>query len=112
MIPTRQKLSYLESRKDLVLRVESCDATSLEATSDLLRTFEKPLGGCFSLTLFLSDAIFMNQTEETFRGACDAKFKALQVFEAATSIEKLDFFVQFSSATVIIGNYGQSNYAV
>jgi KR domain len=112
MIPTRQRLSYLESRKDLVLRVESCDALSLEATINLLRTFDKPLGGCFSMTLFLSDAIFMNQTEETFRGACDAKFKVLQVFEAATSIEKLDFFVQFSSVTGLGGNYGQSNYAV
>jgi KR domain len=102
----------MESRKDLVLRVESCDATSLEATSNLLRTFEKPLGGCFSMTLFLSDAIFMNQTEETFRAVCDSKFKAVQVFEAATSIEKLDFFIQFSSVTWMGGNYGQSNYAV
>jgi KR domain len=54
----------------------------------------------------------MNQTEETFRKACDAKFGVLRVFETATSIEKLDFFVQFSSITGLGGNYGQSNYAV
>jgi KR domain len=112
MIPTRQRLSYLESCKDLVLRVESCDAMSLEATSDLLQTIEKPLGGCFSMTLLLSDAIFMNQTEETFHAVCDSKFKVVKVFEAATSIKKLDFFVQFSSVAWMGGNYGQSNYAV
>jgi KR domain len=102
----------MESRKDLVLRVAACDATSLEATSELLRTLEKPLGGCFSMTLVLSDALFLNQTEESFRCACDAKFKALQVFEAATSIDKLDFFVQFSSFASLSGNYGQTNYSM
>jgi KR domain len=102
----------MESRDDLSLRVVACDATSLEATSDLLRTLEKPLGGCLSMTLVLSDALFLNQTEESFRRVCDAKFKVFQVFEAATSIEKLDFFVQFSSFASISGNYGQSNYTM
>jgi KR domain len=102
----------MESCNDLVLRVVACDATSLEATSDLLRTLDRPLGGCFSMTLVLSDALFINQTEESFRRACDAKLKVLQVFEAATSIEKLDFFVQFSSLASLSGNYGQTNYSM
>jgi KR domain len=112
MIPTKQRLSYLESHKDLVLCVESCDATSLEATCDLLQTFEKPLRGCFSMALFFSNVAFMDQTEETFHGAYDVKFKVLQVLKAATSIEKFNFFVQFSSITGFGSSYSQSNYAV
>jgi KR domain len=102
----------MECCEDLILRVEACDATSLDATSDLLRTLPKPLGGCFSMTLVLSDALFLNQTDESFRKACDAKFNVFRAFESAVSIEKLDFFVQFSSVASISGNYGQSNYSM
>jgi KR domain len=102
----------MESRDDLSLRVVACDTISLEATSDLLRTLEKPLRGYLSITLVLSDALFLNQTEESFRRVYDAKFKVFQVLEAATSIEKLDFFVQFSSFASLSGNYGQSNYTM
>jgi KR domain len=111
-VPSRQKLCYMESREDLILRVAACNATSTEATSDLLRTLEKPLGGCFSMTLVLSDALFLNQTDESFRSARDSKFNVSRVFEAATPIEKLDFFVQFSSIASLSGNYGQSNYSM
>jgi KR domain len=90
--------------------VEACNATSQEATCDLLQTFEKPLRGCFSMALFFSNAAFMDQTEETFHRAYNAKFKVLQVFKATTSIKKFDFFVQFSSITGLGSSYGQSNY--
>jgi KR domain len=64
------------------------------------------------MALFFSNAVFIDQTEETFCGAYNVKFKVLQVFEATTSIEKFNFFVQFSSITRLGSSYGQSNYAV
>lgn len=101
----------MDSRDDLSLRVEACDAVSLEATATLVRSLKRPLGGCFLMTLVLADQLFMHQTEESFRKVCDAKVKALETFEKVFPIENLDFFVFFSSTVAVLGNVGQANYA-
>lgn len=101
----------MEGREDLSLRVEACDATSLEATSDLIQSLQRPLGGCFLMTLVLADQLFMHQTDESFRKVCDAKVGALETFQKATPMEKLDFFIFFSSTVAVLGNFGQTNYA-
>lgn len=63
------------------------------------------------MTLVLADQLFMHQTEESFRKVCDAKMKALETFGKATAIDKLDFFIFFSSTVAVLGNFGQTNYA-
>jgi hypothetical protein len=102
----------MESRNDLCLRVEACDALSLEATSSLVQSCDFPLGGCFLMTMVLEDQLFIHQTEETFRKVCNAKLKALEIFTEASPVENLDFLVYLSSLVAFVGNIGQTNYGV
>lgn len=111
-VPSKQKLAYLESREGVDIRVERCDALSAADTSALIKSIPEPIGGCFLMTLILEDGLFMRQTQESFERVCATKLKALQTFTAVKPIEELDFFVSFSSAVAIVGNGGQSNYAV
>ncbi|KAJ7713586.1 hypothetical protein B0H14DRAFT_2311976, partial [Mycena olivaceomarginata] len=63
------------------------------------------------MTLALSDALFFNQTHDTFRRLYDSKLRVFEVFSAQIEIESLDFFVALSSVTGLIGVPGVSNYA-
>jgi hypothetical protein len=77
----------------------------------LLRGLPLPIAGCFHLTLVLSDALFFNQTRDTFRRVHDSKIKVFEVFAAQIAIESLDFFVALSSFCGLVGIPGQTNYA-
>ncbi len=104
-------LKYLETRQDLKLRLEACDATNFEDMSNMIKSVRSPIGGCMLMTLVLSDALFMKQTEQTFVAVSDSKLKALEIFSNLVPIESLEFFIAFSSLFGLIGNAGQSNYA-
>lgn len=108
--PTTQKFNYLKSLKDLDLKVEPADAASFEAMDAVIKRITVPIGGCFLMTMVLSDGIFMRHTEESYRKVFDTKVKAFEVLNEVYPIEKLDFFVFFSSITTILGNNGQGNY--
>ncbi|KAI0313261.1 hypothetical protein OF83DRAFT_1286326 [Amylostereum chailletii] len=108
---TLKKLKFLSSRKDLVLRLVECDATNVEETASLVHSIPVAIGGCFLMTLVLHDSLFLNQTEESFRRVWDAKWKAYSVFSSQVPIERLDFFVSFSSVMGLLGSVGQSNYS-
>jgi len=108
---TKLEVSYLEKRHDFVLRIEASNATSFLATSELVQSLEKPLGGVILMSLVLSDGLFASQTEIGFKKVMDAKWGALSTFNDVRPIKDLDFFVSFSSAASVLGNAGQSNYA-
>jgi len=108
---TKLEVAYLEKRHDFVLRIEASDATSSLATSQLVQSLEKPLGGAILMSLVLSDGLFASQTEAGFKKVMDAKWGALSAFNDVQPIKDLDFFVSFSSAASMLGNPGQSNYA-
>ena len=106
-----RKLRYLNNRSDLSLRMESCDATDVEATASLIKTIENPLGGCFLMTLALSDGLFVNQSREDFRVVRESKIQSLEAFATVVDIKSLDFFIAFSSVAGLLGTIGQTNYA-
>ena len=108
---TKLEVTYLQTRHDFVLRIEACDATSSFATSQLVQSLEKPLGGAILMSLVLSDGLFASQTEAGFKKVMDAKWGALSTFNDVRPIKDLDFFISFSSAASMLGNAGQSNYA-
>jgi hypothetical protein len=108
---TLAKVSYLRSQNDLELRLEKCDATDAKQMNLLLRSFSLPIAGCFHVALVLSDALFFQQTFETFQSVYDSKLRIFEVFSAQVEIESLDFFVAFSSFSGLLGIMGQSNYA-
>lgn len=108
---TKQKLSYLEGRSDLQLRVESFDATSVEGMSTLSQNINLPIGGCFVATLFMMDTLFMNQKPETFHAVSDLKLNVLKAIVSTFDVKKFDFLVSLSTMVTFVGNVGQSSYA-
>lgn len=111
-VATKQRLRYLQSRKDVQLRIESFDATSVEAMRALETSISTtaPVGGCFVLALVLKDGLFSRQTQETFHAVSDLKLDLLKACELAFDLRSLEFFVTLSSLLAVVGNPGQSNY--
>ncbi|KAJ7926808.1 hypothetical protein B0H13DRAFT_1971908 [Mycena leptocephala] len=69
------KVTYLRSQDDLDLRLDKCDATNINQMDVLLRSLAVPIAGCFHLAMVLSDALFFNQTADTFRRVYDSKLR-------------------------------------
>jgi fatty acid synthase len=100
------------------LKTEICisthDTNTIEGAKQLLEYANKlgPIGGIFHLAVVLNDALFDNQTIETFCETCDSKINAFVNLDKLTrdSSQKLDFFVGFSSVSCGRGNAGQTNY--
>jgi hypothetical protein len=109
---TRLKVGYLQRCSDLTFQIEACDATSPVEMRLLVDSIKKPLGGCFLMTLVLSDSSYARQTEDSIRRVVDTKWNSLKTLEAITPIHTLDFCVSFSSVCALFGNHGQSNYAM
>lgn len=103
-------LRYLERLPDLTLTLEAVDASDYEGTQKLIKSLQKPLGGCFLMSLVLSDKAFINQTEDDFERVFEAKTVALQNLVRSTDMTSLDFLVSFSSVAALFGSAGQSNY--
>jgi len=102
----------MERRSDLSLQFEACDATSVLEMRRLIDDVKEPLGGCFLMTLVLSDGLFTSQTEDSIRRVVDAKWGVLKTLDTVAPIQTLDFCVSFSSVSALFGNPGQSNYAM
>ena len=109
---TRLKVAYMERCNDLSLQLEACDATSVLGMRRLIDGVKEPFGGCFLMPLVLSDGLFTNQTESSIRRVVDAKWESLMTLDMIVPIQTLDFCVSFSSVSALIGNPGQSNYAL
>ena len=107
---TKLEVTYLEKRHDFVLRIEARDATSSLATSQLMQSLEKPLGGAILMSMVISDGLFASQTEAGFKRVMDAKWGALSTFNDVQPIKNLDFFISFSSMAAVVGIAGQTNY--
>ncbi|KAJ7440955.1 hypothetical protein FB451DRAFT_1442691, partial [Mycena latifolia] len=105
------KVAYLRRCTDLELRLEKCDGTDAHATSSLVKTLLVPIAGCFQMTLVLSDALFLKQTQASFTAVYDSKIKVFEIFAAEVDIKSLDFYIAFSSLAGLLGQPGQSNYS-
>ncbi|KAI0917633.1 Type I Iterative Polyketide synthase (PKS) [Taiwanofungus camphoratus] len=104
-------LAYMENLPDLVLRAEAVDALSVDDTARVVKSLERPLGGCMMLSGVLVDRTFTSQSQETFEAPFVPKSHAFQVLEQVISIESLDFIIGFTSISGLLGNAGQTNYA-
>ncbi|KAH9928894.1 uncharacterized protein B0H18DRAFT_1084333 [Fomitopsis serialis] len=103
-------LRYLETRPDLSLKLEACDAVSQSALHALLSNPEQRIAGCILLSGVLMDRMFLFQDAESFEAVFRPKVQAFEAIEATMDIESLDFFVAVSSIATF-GNIGQTNYA-
>ncbi|KAK0195634.1 putative polyketide synthase [Armillaria mellea] len=104
-------IEYLRSRRDLNLRLERSDASNKDDLHRLLSGARPELGGCFILTAYISDRIFLNTSEEDFYNVRRATSDVLQAFLNTVDTTILDFLVVFSSVSALFGNPGQANYS-
>jgi len=109
---TKLKVAYMERCNDLSLQLAACDATSVLGMRRLIDGVKEPLGGCFLMTLVLSDGLFTSQTEDSIRRVVNSKWDSLTTLDTVSPIRTLDFCVSFSSVSALVGYYGQSNYAM
>ncbi|KAH7906790.1 hypothetical protein BJ138DRAFT_1071251 [Hygrophoropsis aurantiaca] len=103
-------LSYLEQRADLYLQLEAVDATSVERMTDLVQGITLPIAGCMLLSGVLSDRSFFFQDAASFEAVYAPKVRAFETVETVLNIDKMDFFIAFSSIATF-GNAGQTNYS-
>ena len=98
----------------LTVIVSTLDASKISEAQEIINQAELmgKLGGVFNLAMVLSDALFDNQTVESFKTTCDGKVAATLNLDSLTRKSKnLDHFVCFSSISAGRGIAGQSNYA-
>ena len=69
-----------------------------------------PVAGVANGAMVLEDSLFENMSTETFTKVLEPKVTGSQLLDELFHDAPLDFFVAFSSITVIVGNSGQSNY--
>jgi fatty acid synthase len=105
------KMSDMFKTKIIVF---TSDSNTEEGSKLLLEEANKlgTIGGIFHLAVSLNDALYENQTIETFRETCESKintFVNLDKLTRALNIN-LDYFVCFSSVSCGSGNAGQTNY--
>ncbi|KAJ7622843.1 polyketide synthase [Mycena polygramma] len=106
----RGAVEYLQSFPDLDLRLEACDASSVESLTKLIASLDRPLAGCVLTAAVLSDGLFLKQDSKSFSLPFTAKTDALFALEKVVPIEKLDFLLAISSVAEF-GAAGQTNYA-
>jgi fatty acid synthase len=94
--------------------VSTQNSNTFEGSEQLLQEANKlgPIGGIFHLAVVLNDALFENQTIETFHETCESKINTFLNLDKITrnSYPDLDYFVVFSSVSCGKGNAGQTNY--
>jgi fatty acid synthase len=94
--------------------VSTHNSNTIEDSQQLLDDANKlgTFGGIFHLAVVLNDALFENQTNETFRETCESKINTVVNLDKITrnSYPDLDYFVVFSSVSCGKGNAGQTNY--
>ncbi|KAJ7351379.1 polyketide synthase [Mycena albidolilacea] len=106
----RSAISYLQSRPDLDLRLEACDASSVEALTKLIRSLDCPLAGCVFSAAVLADRLFLKQDADSFPVPFKPKTDAYFAQEKVVDLQKLDFVLALSSVASL-GSAGQTNYA-
>ncbi|WP_298290578.1 type I polyketide synthase [Thiomonas sp.] len=92
------------------LACDVTDAAALQAALDQALRTHPPLRGVIHAAMVLDDALLSNLDAERFARVLAAKLRGAVNLDAATRSQSLDFFVLFSSATVLLGNPGQGNY--
>ncbi|MBI3899302.1 MAG: SDR family NAD(P)-dependent oxidoreductase [Gammaproteobacteria bacterium] len=106
---------YTWERQGVAVQVVAADIADTAQVERLVQEIEarRPVGGIFHLAMELRDALFTNQTAESFEATCRAKINGSANLDASSRAHcfALEHFVVFSSLVSVFGNAGQSNYA-
>ena len=94
--------------------ISQIDIRTEEGIRELIAEASKlgPVGGYFNIAAVYNDAIFMDQTPDTWDTSISPKARATYFFDKLSRelCPDLDYFVCFSSLSAARGNQGQTNY--
>ncbi|PVH76707.1 hypothetical protein DL98DRAFT_535488 [Cadophora sp. DSE1049] len=107
--------NFLEKLRGLGVDATSyvCDIADMNSVKETLCKVSKdmpPIKGFVHCAMQLKDAVFENMTYEDWRAATAPKIAGSWNLHALLPAN-LDFFIMLSSASGIVGNPGQANYA-
>ena len=110
----KQAVSEMEKRGTKVI-VKAVDVTNEEKIQEVINevdTVENPLKGIFHGAMVLDDGFLVNLEKENFMKVMGPKVAGAWNLHKATLAKncELDFFLNFSSISSIVGNNGQANY--
>lgn len=101
------------SRQGVKVLGTACDVTDVKAVDRLceeIRASWPPLQGIIHAAAVIDDALIERLTKEQMRRVLAPKILGALHLHRATEKDPLDFFVLYSSATVLFGNPGQAAY--
>ncbi|KAL3426455.1 beta-ketoacyl synthase domain-containing protein [Phlyctema vagabunda] len=110
--PVKEMQLELES-KGCKIYIFTCDISDKERLTTVLRQCKNtlpPIRGCIQGSMILQDKMFENMLHETFQAAIRPKVRGSKNLHELLP-NNMDFFVLLSSATGILGNRSQANYA-
>ena len=109
-----EELGKIMDSFKLDVKVSKLNVIDEQNAVELIKEAEKmgKIGGVFNLAVVLHDALFENQTVETYNEVCKPKVDVTINMDKLTRKlpYKIDYFVVFSSVTCARGNFGQSPY--
>ena len=109
-----EELGKQMERLKIQAKISTQNAIYEDQAEQMIKEAEEmgKIGGIFQLAVVLHDALFENQTIETFNDVCKPKVDATINLDKLTRKlpYKVDYFVTFSSITCGRGNTGQSPY--
>ncbi|KAF2463776.1 KR-domain-containing protein [Lindgomyces ingoldianus] len=90
-----------------------CDVSVASCVQRMLDDYAQvmsPIHGCINATMVLQDSVFDNMTRAQWETTIRSKAQSSWILHTLLP-KDLDFFILLSSASGIVGNAGQSNYA-
>ncbi|KAL4945238.1 hypothetical protein BDV06DRAFT_231409 [Aspergillus oleicola] len=109
------KFTSAMQRLGATIKILPMDVTDRESALECYETVVKtmpPIAGVVNGAMVLKDNLFENMPYEDFKAVTDPKVIGSIILDELFHDDKsLDFFIFFSSASVVTGNSGQSNYA-
>lgn len=108
-----KKAVSVMKKNDTAVKIFSADMGDEKQVQDMINTIKNslpPLRGIFHLAMVLDDAFIYELNQQRLLNVMLPKVAGALNLHKYTQGQPLDFFVNFSSISSIIGNKGQGNY--
>ncbi|NML68959.1 SDR family NAD(P)-dependent oxidoreductase [Chryseobacterium sp. RP-3-3] len=93
------------------IQTDVSDAVSVERLISQIKKEYGQLTGIIHAAGVLRDSLLVHKTHEEIKAVFGPKISGIMHLDEATKEESLDFMVNFSSVSAVLGNIGQSDYA-
>ncbi|NML68958.1 SDR family NAD(P)-dependent oxidoreductase [Chryseobacterium sp. RP-3-3] len=93
------------------IQTDVSDAVSVERLISQIKKEYGQLTGIIHAAGVLRDSLLVKKTHEEIKAVFGPKISGIMHLDEATKEESLDFMVNFSSVSAVLGNIGQSDYA-